>query len=120
YDFNNTGIFDITGSASSAATLPAALLAHSGSHVIHGRITDAFGGFTDYTTTINVSDVAPTVAAGPDQSVPAGVATSLGNVTFSDPGYDTPGHDEVFTASIDWGDGSTSVGLLTETPGGPG
>ena len=46
------------------ATVPAAYLADGpGSRTVTGRITDKDGGFTDYTTTITVLNVAPTVTA---------------------------------------------------------
>ena len=45
---------------------------------------------------------------------------SLGALNFTSPGYNTPGQPEVFTASINWGDGTTSAGTIAETPGGSG
>src|SRR5262249_51891580 len=101
YDFNE-GTFDPDATRPSAS-VPAELLAHAATHVIHGRITDAAGGFTDYTTTITVADVAPRVTVGPDQTVAAGTPVSLVNAGFSYPGYTTPGQPETFSASIDWG-----------------
>jgi hypothetical protein len=55
YDFNNDGTFEISGSSSTQATVPASDLSAAGSHVVHGRITDSSGAFTDYTTTISVN-----------------------------------------------------------------
>jgi 6-phosphogluconolactonase (cycloisomerase 2 family) len=114
YDFNNDGTFETTGTANSAS-VPGDLLAHAGTRVVHARISDSFSGATDYTTTIHIADVAPQVQVGPDQTVPAGTPVSLGNVTFSYPGYSTPGQPETFTASIDWGDSTSSVGQVTVT-----
>ena len=46
YDFNDDGSFDINNSTSATASVPASLLAHAGSYVIHGRITDSAGVYT--------------------------------------------------------------------------
>ena len=60
YDFDNNGTFEITGSASASATVPAAYLADGpGSRTVRGRIIDQDGGFNDYTTTITITNVAP-------------------------------------------------------------
>ena len=65
FDFNNDGTFEIVNSSSPTATVPAAYLADGPSHpTIHARIADKDGGFTDYTTTISVLNVAPRVSAG--------------------------------------------------------
>ena len=44
--------------------------------------------------------------------------------TYSDPGFDCPhctgDTEENFTASIDWGEGTVDVGVLTEVPGAEG
>jgi hypothetical protein len=55
YDFDNNGTFEIAGSSSAQATVPASFLGTVGTHSIHGRITDSSGGFTDYTTTITIN-----------------------------------------------------------------
>ena len=62
YDFNNDGVFELLNSSSPTATVPASALATAGLHTIHGRVTDTNGGFTDYTTTINVT---PASTGGP-------------------------------------------------------
>src|SRR5262249_38029437 len=56
YDFNNDGIFEVPGSSSSGVVLPASLTADGPtSFTVRGRITDKDGGFTDYTTTVQVT-----------------------------------------------------------------
>jgi hypothetical protein len=56
YDFDNDGKFEIVDSASRSVTVPASFLAGGpGSYVVHGRVTDKDGGFTDLTTTVTVS-----------------------------------------------------------------
>ena len=60
YDFNGDGAFDISNTGSTSVSVPSQLLDDGpGAVVIHGRITDKDGAFTDYTTTLNVLDVAP-------------------------------------------------------------
>ena len=60
YDFNNDGTFEISGSASASATVPASFLADGpGSRTVRGRIIDKDGGFTDYTTTISITQRRP-------------------------------------------------------------
>ncbi|HEX4796632.1 MAG TPA: SdrD B-like domain-containing protein [Humisphaera sp.] len=55
FDFNNDGTFEITDATSSSATVPASFLLTAGAHTIRGRIKDKDGGFTTYTTTIQVN-----------------------------------------------------------------
>ena len=86
YDFDNNGTFEIAGSASASATVPAAYLADGpGSRTVRGRIIDKNNGFTDYTTTISITNVAPTVIiTGAPLSSPEGMLISLGSAV-SDP-----------------------------------
>ncbi len=121
YDFLDNGNFDIADSTSATAAVPSQLLAQPGSFVVHGRITSNLdGSFTDYYTTVTVTDVAPTVSiASEEQSVAAGTPYVLTGtqVTFSDPGYSTATGTWGFTATINWGDGTTSVGAISLTQG---
>jgi hypothetical protein len=120
YDFYDNGTFEIAGSTSPTAAVPADLLAQPGSFIVHGRITAADGTYTDYDTTITVSDAAPTVTVGPNQTITAGTPFTLSGVTFSDPGYATAAAGWGFTASMSWGDGTTSAGTLAVHQGSAG
>ncbi len=120
YDFTNNGHFDIAGSTNPSADIPSDLLAQPGSFVAHGRITASDGTYSDYYTSITVADVAPTVEVGPDQTISEGSLFTLSGVTFSDLGYATPNAGWSFTATIDWGDGKNSAGLLTVNQGSTG
>ncbi len=120
YDFLDNGTFEISGSTDPTAAVPADLLAQPGSFVVHGRITAEDGTYSDYYTSITVGDAAPTVSVGLDQAVAAGTPFVLSGVTFSDPGYATSAGSWDFTSTIDWGDGTTSVGTLTVTQGSAG
>jgi hypothetical protein len=93
YDFDNDGTFEITDSASASAVVPASYLADGpGGRTVRGRITDKDGGFTDYTTTINIDNVAPTAAIlGAPASAPQGQSITL-HSQVTDPGADTFGY----------------------------
>ena len=100
FDFDNDGTFEVVNSTSPTATIPAAYLADGPStRTIRGRIADKDGGYNDYTTTIQVVNVAPTVSAGGGATILAG-ATFSRTGSFADPGADT------WIASVDYGDGS--------------
>jgi hypothetical protein len=100
YDFNNDGTFEIDNSTSPSAVVPAAYLADGpGIRTIRGRIADKDGGYTDYTTTIQVLNVAPSVSVGTTATIGPG-ATLSRLASFADPGADS------WTASVDFGDGS--------------
>ena len=81
---------------------------------------------TCQTEKISVTNAVPVVEAGSDiASVTEGAFISLDPATFTDSGFDgvTIAGEENFTASIDWGDGSTEPAeeiTLVETPGSAG
>jgi hypothetical protein len=60
---------------------------------------------------VAVDNVAPTVNAGPDQTVFIEYPVSV-SATFSD-----PGSADTHTATIDWGDGTVEPGTVDETAG---
>ena len=79
-------------------------------------VTDDNGGTASATLTVTVLNVAPTVDAGLDVPAILREEVSISAVVFNDLGtLDT------HSATIDWGDGTTSVGAVTESPfGRPG
>jgi uncharacterized protein YjdB len=97
-------------------TANAATVTHTypgqGVYVVTLTVTDSKGlSSTPTSTSLTIGNVAPTVNAGPDQSVLGGTPLNL-PVTFSDPGTDSP-----WSYSITWGDGTTSTGsTITQTP----
>lgn len=97
FDWDNDGVYDIEDQVDSSA---AYTWYEDGSYTVKGMIKDDDGGFTEYTTEVVVTNVAPTVEAGEDQTVFAGDTGSLAG-SFSDPGI-----EDTHTATIDWGDGS--------------
>lgn len=56
YDFNGDGVFEVSGRSPSASHA----FADNGVYVVTGRVTDKDGGYTDYTTDVEVYNVAPT------------------------------------------------------------
>jgi hypothetical protein len=99
YDFNNNGTFEISGSSSAQATVPASYLNTAGSHIVHGRITDSSGAFTDYTTTITVNAL-PTATFGNNGPVNQG---NTATVSFSGAGGGSGG----YTYSYDFNNDGT-------------
>src|SRR5688572_19819938 len=87
FDFNNDGTFEVGGNTYAACTsdtsqtVPGSFLDDGpGSYTIKGRIYDKDGGFTDHTTQIVVTNVAPTAIlsdSGPiNEGLPASVSFS--------------------------------------------
>src|SRR5207244_3686084 len=105
YDFDNNGTFEVSNSSNATATVPASYLDDGpGSRVVHGRITDSAGAFADYTTTISINNVVPSVTLA-NVSGTAGSAINL-SATVSDPS--TADTNAGFTYNWDFGDSTTS------------
>ena len=75
-----------------------------GPRLVKGQIQDKDGGITEYTATVTVDNVAPTVEVGNDATIDEGGTFSQGG-SFSDPGADT------WSATVDYGDGAGPVAL---------
>lgn len=76
------------------------------------KVTDDDGATGTDATTVAISNVAPTVDAGPDQLAKEGHTVSPDPATFSDPGV-----DDTHTANIDWGDSTVEAGAVSESDG---
>jgi PKD repeat protein len=108
YDLDNNGTFDVgngtyAGSvATSSQLVSAALLADGpGTRTVKARILDKDGGFTDYTTTITINNVAPELIniVVDDATIDEGETAAI-TMTIDDPGtLDT------FEVDVDWKDG---------------
>lgn len=107
YDFDNNGTFEITKSSSPSATVPASYLSDGpGNRIVRGRISDSEGRSRSYTTTIVISNVAPSVQLSSAFSGQAGSAITFNaTVTDSSPVDTAAG----FTYSWNFGDGTTST-----------
>jgi PKD repeat protein len=88
--------------------------AAQGQYNVTLTVTDSKGlSSAPASTTVTVSNLPPTVNAGPDQSVVAGTALSL-RAMFNDPGPT----DYPWSYTIAWGDGATDAGA-TSTQANP-
>ncbi len=88
--------------------------ADDGTYTVTVTVTDDNGGQHSDTFTVIVSNSAPTVEAGANRETAEGALLNLEGVTFNDPGT-----RDTHTATVNWGDGTTSDGSVTETPFGP-
>ncbi|MEM7132441.1 MAG: PKD domain-containing protein [Chloroflexota bacterium] len=106
WDLDNDGSFDDATGATPNITFQ-----DNGAYPISLRVIDNDELSATDTTTVTVSNQAPTVNAGANQEVnPNGTVTI--DTTFSDIGtLDT------HTATINWGDGITETGTVDETNG---
>jgi len=119
YDFDNNGSFDsgngtYAGSSSSASVaVPASFLSDGDDDVtVLGRIIDKDGGYSEYTTVIHVSNVAPTITIDTIGTDENGKAEVSGVIT-------DPGNPEAFYVVINWGGtAGTSVAAVTGTTTG--
>ena len=76
-------------------------------------VEDDDGGLGCEISDIAVANVAPTVTAAADRTIPVAGATSLTLGSFTDPGL-----VDTHTASVDWGDGSpVEAGTVTQAAG---
>ena len=96
--------------------------ADNGIYNISIELTDPTGNTAVSTTTATISNVAPALVPAVDQSVDQGAELSLAVASFTDPGFTDAiaGSTESFTATIDWGDGTISTGVISTTPGAVG
>src|SRR5207302_1739578 len=92
----------------------------NGSRTVKGSVKDKDGGFTEYTTDVEVLNATPVVTAPSNQGSDEGEAHSFSLGSFSDAGV----NDDPWSVSIDWGDSQSdsfssasqgSLGSLTHT-----
>jgi len=104
WDWDNNGIYD----ESTTSTTINHTWTDDYSGTVGLRVTDSEGLNDTDTALVTVHNVAPTVYAGPDQTVNVGQTVSF-NGSFTDPGSDT------HTIFWDFGDGNNETGTLTPT-----
>jgi predicted extracellular nuclease len=100
WDLDNNGSFETPGQS---VSFSAATLDGPSSYTIKVRVTDTGGLSATSQATVNVQNVAPTVAApvvSPEPSTEGSSAT--GSATFTDPGPS----DGPFVCTVNYGDGS--------------
>jgi hypothetical protein len=80
---------------------------------VRGKITDKDGGVNEYSATVTVNNVPPSVGPIAAPTAPVQIGAVVGtSAAFTDPGV-----LDTHTAVWDWGDGSTSAGIVTEAGG---
>jgi hypothetical protein len=80
--------------------------ADDGTFAARGRIEDKDGGYTDYTVSVTVDNVAPTIDAIVAPVDPVAIDTQPLEVAVE---FSDPGTADTHTTVIDWGDGSTDT-----------
>lgn len=81
--------------------------------VVRARIIDRDGGFSEYTSPFAINNVAPNVGNITVSANLVNINTAVSvSATFNDAGI-----LDTHTATIDWGDGSSSTGGVTESNG---
>ena len=101
--------------ATGTGVAPSHTYADNGSYVVTLTVTDAHGAASaPVTTSATIANVAPTVNAGPNQSVTTGAPVTL-NASFADPGTS----DAPWAYAIDWGDGGLQTTGTTSSQSSP-
>ena len=133
-DEGQTGSYDATGSTSSQDVIvlyewdmdndgqyddaigitTTVVFDDNGTYTVAVRVTDDDGSMDIATLFITILNQPPEVNAGSDQAVDLGDPVSL-DAKFIDSGI-----LDTHTATINWGDGNSEEGTLTEPNGGPG
>jgi hypothetical protein len=85
--------------------------AEDGSTAVHVTVTDVGGASTVVNSTANVQEGSFVLSGVAPISANEGTAFSGTLATFTDPGSPDPANS--FTATIDWGDGTTTAGTVT-------
>ncbi|HWC66681.1 MAG TPA: PKD domain-containing protein, partial [Acidimicrobiales bacterium] len=90
--------------------------ADDGDYEVTFTLTDDDGAVATQVLILSVliNNADPVVDAGAGGVILEGETFSLSGATFTDPGT-----ADTHTASVDWGEGSTSGGIVTESPFGP-
>jgi len=90
------------------------LYAEEGAYPVHVTVNDVGGSTTGATGTAHVADAPLTATA----ATPAATATTFSGTTATFTDANPNGAVSDFSATIDWGDGTTSAGTVTATAGG--
>jgi hypothetical protein len=89
--------------------------ADNGTYTLHARVMDKDGGFTNYTSTVVVDNVAPAITSvmSPPEPLRIGTAAQV-TAAFADPGV-----QDTHTCTFSWDDGTTST-VVASSSGGSG
>lgn len=114
-DWGDGTQFDVNYGPSTAGVLePTHVYADDGEYAVTFTVSDGLETVSD-TRTVSVSNVAPTLNVGPNQTVLEGDLVTLPTDTFADAGT-----ADTHTATVLWGDGTGIENAdVVETPFGP-
>lgn len=108
FDFDNNGSFEVVGSSSASATVPATFLGDGPTTTtVRGRVEDSAGAFADFTTTIAIYNVAP-AATLINRSATTGSTLILSAVVNDSSAVDVAAG---FTYLWNFGDGAATSAL---------
>ena len=102
-DFDNDGVFEITGSTNPDAAVPANLVNDAGTRTVRGVIFDKDGASFEVFTGVRVLEVTPTLNLVGSDTATEGQAYAL------ELGATDPGNDTISKWTINWGDGQSEV-----------
>jgi VCBS repeat-containing protein len=110
YDFGNDGIFEYFQVPLSSVPIPDSFLTDDPGALVSVFVQDKDGLFSSSTVSLSVTNVAPVITALSSDTAATNVAYSR-SITFVDPGTD------VWTATVDFGDGTgpQSLGVVGKT-----
>ncbi|QYZ65326.1 MAG: hypothetical protein OI74_04600 [Gammaproteobacteria bacterium (ex Lamellibrachia satsuma)] len=100
------------GAGNGSVALGNHIYAEDGIYTVTVSVTDDDGTLGSNSLTISVSNARPVVEAGPNQGGAPGDTINLAPATFTDAGV-----EDTHTATIDWGDGTTDAGTVTQGAG---
>ncbi|HXE89903.1 MAG TPA: PKD domain-containing protein [Terriglobales bacterium] len=112
FDCNNDSVYEVGPQSSATGSCT---FADNGTYTVGVKVDDGDGGVDTDSTVVAVNNVAPSVNAptfSPGSSVDEGTNVTV-SASFSDPGADT------HTCTINFGDGSSVAGTVSETVGNP-
>lgn len=101
FSCTNASLAAATYANSQASATTSCAFDDNGSRIVRARIIDKDNGFNEYSTTVRVDNVAPTVTAAGVAVYENGVATVTGRVS-------DPGARDTFVLRVSWGDGRSS------------
>src|ERR671925_191807 len=84
FDWLNGDLSAATYAASGASSSTTCTFNDNGTYTVKGRIIDKDGGFTEYTTDVEVTNVDPSLTAPADQASDEGTLTAFNLGSFTD------------------------------------
>jgi hypothetical protein len=105
FDFDGDFDYEVSNSTGEAEHI----YGDNGNYTVNVQVTDDKDGVENGSTTVEVTNVKPSVGPvnAPISPIEVGSVVDI-NLSFSDPGFDT----ESFLYDVDWGEGTVKVGLL--------